>query len=108
MKNEQLKYAAGSTRLVAILLTLLSVIWASESLPLIWTQAVITTLYKKGVVSIAKNYRPVSMIATLSKLLTKILVRRCRARYEHILSGDQFGFRRNAGTTDAIFVYDNS
>ena len=35
--------------------------------------------------------------------MTKIFVRRCRPRYEHILSGDQFGFRKNSGTTDAIF-----
>ena len=101
--NEQVKYAVDATALVDYLLTFVTLIWSSMALPLLWTQAVISTIYKKGAVALAKNYRPVSMIATLSKILTKLLVRRCRARYEHILSGDQFGFRRNAGTTDAIF-----
>ena len=43
------------------------------------------------------------MLVTLSKLLTKVVMMRCRPRYEAILSRDQFGFRRNSGTIDAIF-----
>ena len=39
----------------------------------------------------------------ISKVLTKIVNFRVKERYEYVLSRDQFGFRSNSGTIDAIF-----
>ena len=99
-----MKSAAGSGLFVSLVLKLLILLWNCPILPASWLRCKITTLLKKEDPKLAKNYRPVSMIATVSKVLTKVINSRVRQRYEHILSRDQFGFRSNSGTTDAIFT----
>ena len=43
-------------------------------------------------------------MSTISKLLPKIILLRLRDTYEILLMGNQFGFRKNRSTTDAIFI----
>ena len=52
----------------------------------------------------AENYRRLSIIATISKVLSAIIVKRIREAYEYILLRSQFGFRGNRSTTDAILI----
>ena len=101
--NEQLKSAVSSSAFVGIVLKLMLLLWNCPILPAKWLSCKISTLYEKESPLLAKNYRPVSMIATISKVLTKIVNFRVKERYEHVLSRDQFGFRSNSGTIDAIF-----
>ena len=102
--NEQLRYANGSASFMALLLHLTILIWNCPTVPPDWLVSTITTVHKKGPTDIPSNYRPISMISTVSKIVTKVLNYRVRPRYEAILSRDQFGFRRSSGTTDAIYV----
>lgn len=44
----------------------------------------------------------ISLISRASKILTKIVHRRIENRIEENLTEDQFGFRRNTGTGEAI------
>jgi len=44
----------------------------------------------------------ISLIAHTGKIVAKILRRRIEKKTENVLGGDQFGFRRENGTRDAI------
>ena len=100
---EQLKYAKSS-KLIAAILLLLTLIWTLIEVPKTWLYASITCLYKKGLKSLAKNYRSIFVMSTISRLLPKIILDRFGDSYERILMENQFGFRKNRSTTDAIFI----
>jgi retron-type reverse transcriptase len=56
------------------------------------------------------NYRPITLVPALSKILEKIISKRMLAFLEKhkILNPSQFGFRRNKSTQDAIaLIVDN-
>ena len=74
----------------------------------IWPDALkkadIVPIYKTGDSGTMSNYRPISLISNLAKLLEKIIYNRlynflitCQ-----IISDRQFGFVKNRGTTDAL------
>ena len=100
---EHLKYAT-SKRLLIYLATLVNLVWTCQQVPTRWLTASITCLYKRGLRSCAENYRGLSIIATLSKIVSAIIVDRLRDAYEYILLPSQFGFRANRSTNDAIFI----
>ncbi|XP_033104467.1 uncharacterized protein LOC117107053 [Anneissia japonica] len=55
----------------------------------------------------AKNYRGISIGANLSRILSKIITERLKGAYEKILNENQYGFRANRSTADAIFITNN-
>ena len=100
---EQLKYATSS-RLLVYIVMLISLIWTVVKIPKSWLQSTITCLHKKLSKMLAENYRGISITATLSKIISSIIVDRIRGTYESILLPTQFGFRKNRSTCDAIFI----
>ena len=55
----------------------------------------------------AKNYRGISVSPIFSKILPTIIMKRISCSYEQMLSSNQYGFRNNRSTTDAIFTLIN-
>ena len=100
---EHFKYAT-SPKLTSAILLLFTMIWSLIVVPKSWLSAAITCLHKKGLKSVAKNYRSIFITDTLSRLLPRIIIERLRDTYEKILMKNQFGFRKNRSTTDAIFI----
>ena len=82
---EQLKYSQ-STGLINYIVLLIGLTWSCNQVPVKWLTASITCLYKKGQKSLAENYRGPSIIATISKVLSGIVVERIREVYEHTSS----------------------
>jgi len=74
--------------------------------PAQWCQSLVTPLYKKGQTNDPENYRPISLLNTLLKLFTTILVTRFNnwMRKHKKLSKFQAGFRRGKNTLDHIFI----
>ena len=103
MKTEGLKYNDSNTLLTAIL-TLMLLIWSLVKIPSAWLHANITCLYRKGKMDVASNYRGISIGANMSRILAKIILARMKEAYETHLGEQQFGFRRNKSTSDAIFI----
>lgn len=66
--------------------------------------ATVTPVYKGGVKSNVTNYRPISVLSSISKILEKLLNTRLLAYLEKfsMLSLSQFGFRKGKSTEDAI------
>ena len=78
--------------------------WNAEEIPEEQLRARVVLIYKKGDTSKFENYRPISLLNTLYKLFAAILQRRIAARLDKHLQKTQFGFRRNKGTADAVYL----
>ena len=70
-----------------------------------WKLANVTPIFKKGAKQLVKNYRPISLIDTLSKILEKIIKTKLYkwAEINNKINPEQAGFRENKSTNDKIF-----
>ena len=68
--------------------------------------ASVVPLYKSGDPSLANNYRPVSLLPIISKLLEKIVQRQLvrHLRINQCLPTTQFAYRQHHSTEDALFL----
>ena len=57
---------------------------------------------KEGDLKKCSNYRTISLISHLSKVLLKIINNRLKAKAEEILAEEQAGFRSGRGTVEQI------
>lgn len=67
-------------------------------------QALVTPVYKSGNKDLVSNYRPISVLPSISKILEKLINNRLVKYLQEnsILSDQQFGFRPNLSTSDAV------
>ena len=67
----------------------------SGSVPMEWKAAKIIPLFKSGSMVELDNYRPISILPVLSKILERIVYKQLLSRLENngLLSSFQFGFR---------------
>lgn len=93
---------------------IINVGFGTGKFPKIFKKAVIKAIYKAGKRDEVGNYRPISLITNLAKIMEKCLYRRLiRFINEHnIINKKQFGFRQNKSTEDALSefvtkIYDN-
>ncbi|CAB4038388.1 Hypothetical predicted protein, partial [Paramuricea clavata] len=72
--------------------------------PDIWKKGKVTPIYKTGDPTSSNNYRPITILPTLSKLLERIVHRQIyNYLQEHtLLASQQFGFRSKLSTTVAL------
>ena len=75
--SEQLKYSR-SEEMIKYILLLVDMIWSCLEVPTKWLSASITCLHKRGLKSLAENYRGLSIIATTSKVVSGIIIDRFR------------------------------
>ena len=57
--------------------------------------------------SLAENYRGLSIGANMSHILAKIIMSRLKDAYENHIGEEQYGFRQNRSTSDGIFIIKN-
>jgi len=87
------------------LFKLIKEIFNSGELPLDFTKCKIIPIPKKATANKCDQYRTISLLKHVSKILTIIMSRRMEYyKIEAILSEDQFGFRKNMGTKEAILA----
>jgi len=67
--------------------------------------SIIKPLFKKGDTAIPSNYKPISLLTAFSKVIEKALYNRLidHLNINSLLNPQQFGFRRNLSTENAIF-----
>ena len=66
----------------------------------IWKKSCILPFPKKGDLSMASNYRGISLIPVAAKLYNKMLLNRIRPVIDTLLRKNQNGFRQNRSTTN--------
>lgn len=74
--------------------------------PSIFKQAVVCPVFKSGDKSNPSNYRPISLLSTLSKVLEKLVKKRVMRYLEsnNLLNKNQYGFREGKSTEDAVLT----
>ena len=80
------------------------------SFPLEWKVAKVTPLYKSGPRNSPGNYRPISVLPIVSKIMERVLydqLYNCLNKFE-LLSDCQFGFRKFHSTSTALLDCTNS
>ena len=65
-------------------------------------ESIVIPIPKKSGADRCENYRTISLTSHASKILTRIIYRRLEKTVEAELDDDQFGFRKNMGTREAI------
>ena len=67
----------------------------------------VVPIHKSGSKQSTKNYRPISILPTFSKIFEKVMYRRLVSFFEKydLFSPNQYGFRSKKSTTDAIIRF---
>ena len=102
--NEFLKF--GGHGLWACLVTLLNEIRDKEKVPELWNKGNISLIHKGGVHYLLDNYRGITIMSNLGKLLSSILRERLDivVERENILGEIQNGFRSGRGGDDNLLI----
>ncbi|XP_049769511.1 uncharacterized protein LOC126108338 [Schistocerca cancellata] len=83
---------------------LVSKMYETGEIPSDFKKNIIIPIPKKAGVDRCENYQTISLISHSCKILTRILYRRMEKLIEADLGKDQFAFRRNVGTREAILT----
>jgi hypothetical protein len=82
---------------------LINSVWNKEELLDQWRESIIVPVHKKGDKTDCNNYLGISLLSTLYKILSNILLSRLGPYIDEIIGDRQCRFRRNRSTTDQIF-----
>lgn len=102
VSNEVLKSAIHI--LVPPLTLLFNICLSTGVFPDIFKRALITPVHKSGDRHSVDNYRPISILSSISKILEKVINSRLVDYLDKnkIIAKNQYGFRKNMSTEDAV------
>ena len=79
-------------------------IYNSCVIPSQMKESVFITIPKKGDLLKCSNYRLISLMSHVTKIILRVLMNRIKMKICAEVSWSQFGFRKNKGTRNAVFV----
>uniref|UniRef100_A0A8C5P932 Reverse transcriptase domain-containing protein n=1 Tax=Leptobrachium leishanense TaxID=445787 RepID=A0A8C5P932_9ANUR len=84
--------------------TLINESLATGHIPKLWKTARVVPIRKSGDNTLVSNYRPISLLPVMSKILEKCVYTQLRDYYQYLnyLTPDQSGFHPNHSTTTAL------
>jgi hypothetical protein len=94
---------AGGITLCSEIQKLINSIWNMKELPQQWRESIIVPIYKKNDKMDCSNYRAISLLPTIYKILSSILLSRLTPYINEITGDYQCGFKLNRSPTDQIF-----
>ncbi|MEL7308161.1 MAG: reverse transcriptase domain-containing protein, partial [Pseudomonadota bacterium] len=97
----------GGFYLAAVLATFYQYCFDVSQTPKDWRTACVIPIYKKGDRSLAANYRPVSLLSTLSKVMESVVRETIFSFWveNKVLKSSQFGFRPEACCSGQLLSY---
>ncbi|XP_022166471.1 uncharacterized protein LOC111031007 [Myzus persicae] len=101
--NPELLKIAGKEILINIH-HIIAKIWNSEQVEEEWLSSVICPIFKKGDPTKVSNYRGISLLDTVCKVLSIAILRRIEAILIGIVGKNQCGFSKGRSTSDHIFT----
>ncbi|CAH2086476.1 unnamed protein product [Euphydryas editha] len=83
---------------------LVNLCFAKGVFPTQLKESIITPIYKNGATDDVSNYRPISVLPSISKVIEKLINSRLKNYLNkfNLLSASQFGFRTGRSTVDAV------
>ena len=74
--------------------------------PAAWKHSIVVPIHKSGDDDLASNYRPISLLSMLSKVLEKVIAKQLLEHLESnsVLSNTQHGFRSTLSTNTALLT----
>ena len=75
--------------MIDVLTEICNNIWRTGEWPIPWTLALIITLPKKGNLQLYQNYRTISLIIHLSKVMLKFILNRLKSQTEKMTAEEQ-------------------
>ena len=93
-----------SDMMLDIILEVFNKLLRDGSCPNVWKDVIIAILFKKGAIHDCNNYRGLSLISHIGKVLECMIYNRLVTLAEKTLPEAQCGFRVNRSTADCIFV----
>ena len=87
---------------------LFSLSLSQSYLPLEWRTHLIKTVFKSGDKNSIKNYRPISLLPVVSKVLGKLVYNRIVDFISSSISSSQYGFLRGRSTLQQLLVFFNT
>ena len=76
-------------------------------MPLDWQRDVIVKLPKKGNLEVYDNWRGVTLLSVLGKVLCRIIIDRIKGEIKNVLRKEQAGFRTGRSRINEIFILRN-
>lgn len=92
----------GGEEIEGILKILFDKIIEEGKIPQDWYNSEVILIFKKGDNTDIENYRPISILSHLYKLLTKIITNRITSKLDFYQPVEQAGFRKHFSTTDHL------
>jgi len=83
---------AGGRTICSVIHKLIISIWNKEELPEECKESIIVPIYKKGDKTYCNNYRGISLLPTMYKILSNILLSRLIPYVEEVIGDHQCGF----------------
>ncbi|KAF2345546.1 Reverse transcriptase domain [Trinorchestia longiramus] len=103
--NISLQYIKDSFNFTAALLHLIiNTSIATNKFPDQWKHSIIKLLHKAGDINTASNYRPISLLPVLSKILEKVISNQLSTHLNksNLLHPNQYAYRKHTSTQDAL------
>jgi len=100
ISNEMLKL--GERALTPWLTQLMNNILMNEQVPKEWLESEIILIHKKGYKNKISNYRPISLMSCLYKILSTLLCKRMKRKLNEQQPSNQAGFRAGYSTIDHL------
>lgn len=103
ISTEALKSVSDS--ITPVLTHLINTCFEKSKFPQQLKNAIVVPIFKDGDKSSPENYRPISLISHIAKIVEKTIKSRLMKFFEHtnFLSRNQFGFRNGLSTADAVY-----
>ena len=95
---------ADGDEMTKFLLMLFNKVWGEEYPQLEWSKMIVTPVHKKGNKTDPLNYRAISLLLIPGEVFRRILLQRIKQKSGESTKENQYGFRPNRGTFDAIFI----
>ena len=101
---EMVKAACCEEEFVNKLLDLVKDVWEKGCTPCAWRDSILVPIPKKGDLSNCDNWRGISLLDVVGKVVARILQERLQKLAEDELPESQCGFRAGRSCTDMIFT----
>ena len=94
----------GGQTLKKFLFALLTIFWTTQLLPADLINPNLTIPFKKGDWSYCGNFRGISLLSAVGKVLADILLQRLQFVFTEVYPESQHGYRSGRGMIDGIFT----